>query len=128
VGSGFVFTNGVFEITFPDRHAIHWEREYGLQYDFLLPGAVASVPEFVVRPDVLKGLAGEVGLECIVEENFVPFIQRHLDDPKWGALKSGTFGALAKRLHTSDIAIAPEEWDICGLYKVYVFQAGDPGE
>ncbi|KAJ0407865.1 hypothetical protein ATCC90586_007211 [Pythium insidiosum] len=95
---------------------------FGLRYNFTLRDTdeesggdkAVDLPEYLVPDDLLHRLLRENGFELLLQQNFHPFILRHLEKNR----------SLLEKMHVMNFegTISDAEWEIAGLYQVLAFK------
>lgn len=98
---------------------------YGIQYNFQLDEAVDPCPEFLVPLETFRHLGHEFGLDLILAQNLHEYFYQNVQLPEFSRLlqQMGTLPA-------DGSSIPAEQWEICYLYRVFVFKkrGGVPGQ
>lgn len=97
---------------------------FGAEYTFALEEAVGSLPEYLVHPSIIIGLAQSFGLSLVERKDFHQLYDQAVTkkNPEFASAKK-----LYDELNVSKKTlreISDDEWEIVGLYCYYVFQKG----
>lgn len=103
------FSNSISTIKAVDKFS--WEDDFGVGYEFTLGDRVEGAVEYVVKPDILSGLARRYGLKLLFTEGFRSFGSNHFWDRLRKKMGSERFGEMS----------IPEQ-EVVGLYMVFAFE------
>lgn len=109
------FRNSICKLTFdraPGDRVFSSASPFGERYTFDLADSIDNCAEFLVPPLVLRSLAAEYGLELVRMENFHEFYVR-------SAQERENMDLLLKMEAGN---VSREEWEVAGLYLVFVFR------
>ena len=92
---------------------------FGAAYSFYLEGAVPDLKEYLIHPEVLKKLFFKNNIKLIEMKSFHEYYE---DCTKDTEKKRFFLDLLKKRPSFESIDITEEEWFVCSLYSIAVFQ------
>jgi mRNA (guanine-N7-)-methyltransferase len=107
------FGNSIFKVK-PDKSMTN--DKFGSKYYFTLDGSIDDCPEYLVRPDIVVGLASEYGLKLVWYERFHDFYYRHSRYPASMTLFENM------KVFNEQGVIEPDQWEAIGYYCIFGFE------
>lgn len=96
-----------------------WSKAFGAEYFFTLVDSVTDCPEYLIHPNVLKGLAEEYHMEVVETIPFHAMHQRYANHPSWGPMLSRMSVMEDPRKGTR---LSQDEWEAAGFYNAVILR------